>query len=50
MAAAELARVQANWLPKYQERSLKRVKLGRRSMIRLVYFAAGEDRIEYFFE
>jgi hypothetical protein len=50
MAGAELARVQANWLPKYQERSLKRVKLGRRSMIRLVYFAAGEDRIEYFFE
>ena len=50
MAAAELARVQVNWLPKYQERSLKRVKLGRRSMIRFVYFASGEDRIEYFFE
>lgn len=50
MAAAELARVQANWLPKYRERSLKRVKLGKRSMIRLAYFAAGEDRIEYFFE
>jgi hypothetical protein len=50
MTAAELSRVQANWLPKYQERSLKRVKLGKRSAVRLVYFAAGEDRIAYFFE
>jgi hypothetical protein len=50
MAAAELARVQANWLPKYSERSLKRVKLGKRPAIRLAFFAAGEDRIEYFFE
>ncbi len=50
MAAAELSRVQANWLPKYRERDLKKVKLGPRSMIRWAYFAAGEDRIEYFFE
>lgn len=50
MAAAELTRVQANWLPKYRERSLKRVKLGKRSAIRLAYYAAGEDRITYFFE
>jgi hypothetical protein len=50
LAAAELSRAQANWLPKYRERSLKRVKLGNRSAIRLAYFAAGEDRIEYFFE
>lgn len=50
MTAAELSRAQANWLPKYRERSLKRVKIGRRSMIRLAFFAAGEDRIEYFFE
>jgi hypothetical protein len=50
MTAAELSRAQANWLPKYRERSLKRVKLGPRSMIRWAYFAAGEDRIEYFFE
>lgn len=50
MVAAELTRAQANWLPKYRERSLKRVKLGKRSAIRLAFFAAGEDRIEYFFE
>jgi hypothetical protein len=50
MAAAELTRVQANSLPKYRERSLKRVKLGKRSAIRLAFFASGEDRIEYFFE
>lgn len=50
MTAAELSRIQANWLPNYRERSLKRVKLGHRSAIRLAYFAAGEDRIEYFFE
>lgn len=50
LTAAELSRVQANWLPKYRERSLKRVKLGERSAIRFAYYAAGEDRIEYFFE
>jgi hypothetical protein len=50
MVAAELVRAQANWLPKYRERSLKRVKLGKRSAVRLAFFAAGEDRIEYFFE
>ena len=50
MAAAELAQVQAKWLPKYRARSLKRVKLGGRTAIRLAFFAAGEDRIEYFFE
>ncbi|HEX4465187.1 MAG TPA: hypothetical protein VH042_11165 [Solirubrobacterales bacterium] len=50
MTAAELSRAQANWLPNYRERSLKRVKLGPRSMIRWAYFAAGRDRIEYFFE
>jgi hypothetical protein len=50
MTAAELTRIQANWLPKYRERSLKRVKLGKRSAIRLAFFAANEDRIEYFFE
>lgn len=50
LVAAELARVQANWLPDYRERSLKRVKLGRRSAIRWVFHAAGEDRIEYFLE
>lgn len=50
MTAAELSRAQATWLPKYRERSLKRVKLGKRSAIRWAYFAAGEDRITYFFE
>lgn len=50
LAAAELSRAQANWLPKYRERSLKRVRLGKRSAIRWAYYAAGEDRIEYFFE
>jgi hypothetical protein len=50
MAAAELTRVQANWLRNYRERSLKRVKLGPRSAVRLAFFAAGEERIEYFFE
>lgn len=50
MIAAELSRAQADWLPHYRERSLKRVKLGHRSMIRLAYFAAGQGRIEYFFE
>jgi hypothetical protein len=50
LMAAELSRAQANWLPNYRERSLKRVKLGRRSAIRWAYYSAGEDRIEYFFE
>jgi hypothetical protein len=50
LAAAELARIQVNALPKYRERSLKRVKLGKRSIIRWAYYAAGEDRIAYFFE
>jgi len=50
MAAAEFTRMQANWLPQYKEIALKRVKLGKRSAIRLAYFAAGEDRIYYFFE
>jgi hypothetical protein len=50
MTAAELSRTQANWLPNYRERSLKRVEVGPRSMIRWAYFAAGEDRIEYFLE
>jgi hypothetical protein len=50
MAGAELARMQANWLPKYKELVLKRVKLGGHSTIRLAYFAFGEDSIYYFFE
>jgi hypothetical protein len=50
MMSAELTRTQANWLPKYRERSLKRVNLGGHPAIRLAFFAAGEDRIEYFFE
>lgn len=50
LIAAELSRAQANWLPKYRERGLKRVKLGKRPAIRWAYYAAGEDRIEYFFE
>jgi hypothetical protein len=50
MVAAELARMQANWLPKFKELALKRVKLGGHSAIRLAYFAAGEDRIYYFLE
>ncbi len=50
MVAAELVRMQANWLPKYRERSLKRVKIAHHPAIRLAYFAAGEDRIYYFFE
>jgi hypothetical protein len=51
LIAAELARIQVNSLPKYRERTLKRVKLGKkRSAIRWVYYAAGEDRIAYFFE
>jgi hypothetical protein len=50
MAAAELSRVQATWLPKYRERSLKRIKIDHRPTVRLAFFAAGEDRIEYFFE
>lgn len=50
LVAAELSRLQANWLPEYRERSLKRVKLGHQPAIRLAFHAAGEDRIEYFFE
>jgi hypothetical protein len=50
MAAAEFSRVQANGLPHYRERVLKRVKLGERSAVRWAYYAAGEDRINYFFE
>lgn len=50
LIAAELSRAQANWLPNYRERSLKKVKLGQRSAIRWAYHAAGEGRIEYFFE
>ena len=50
MTAAELARIQVNSLPKYRERTLKRVKLGKRPAVRWVYYAAGEDRIAYFFE
>ena len=50
MAAAEFTRMQANWLLKYKELVLKRVKLGGQPAVRLAYFAAGEDRIHYFFE
>lgn len=50
MAAAEFSRVQANGLPDYRERVLKRVKLGKRSAVRFAYYGAGEDRINYFFE
>lgn len=50
MAAAEFTRTQANWLPDYRELVLKRVELGGHPAIRLAYFAAGEDRIHYFFE
>jgi hypothetical protein len=50
MAAAELSRVQASWLPNYRERSLKKVKLGHRPAIRWAYHVADEDWIEYFFE
>src|SRR6476660_9780468 len=38
LAAAELARVQANRLRDYKERSFKKVKLGKRSAIRWAYF------------
>ena len=50
MTAAELSRVQASWLPKYKELSLKRVKLGHKPAVRSAYFGAGQERIEYFFE
>lgn len=50
MAAAEFSRMQADGLPEYRERVLKRVKLGKRSAVRLTYHAAGEDRIDYFLE
>jgi hypothetical protein len=50
LMAAELSRLQANWLPEYRERSLKKVKLGHRSATRWAFYAAGEDRFEYFFE
>jgi hypothetical protein len=50
MAAAELTRVQANWLPKYRERSFLKVKLGRQPAIRFAYDTAGESRIVYFFQ
>ena len=50
MTAAELSRVQASWLPKYKEISLRRVKLDQRPAVRFAYFAAGQERIEYFFE
>lgn len=50
MAAAELSRLQAKWLSDYRERSLKRVKLGRRPAVRFAFFAAGRDWIEYYLE
>jgi hypothetical protein len=50
LAAAELARVQVNWLRDYRERSFKRVKLGRQAAIRWAYDAAGEGHFAYFFE
>lgn len=51
MAAAELARVQANWLPHYKERVFKKVMLTRHQpAIKFAYDAAGESRIVYFFQ
>ena len=50
LAAAELARVQANRLPHYRDLGLKKIKLGGHPAIRWVFFGAGEYWIEYFFE
>ncbi len=51
LATAELARVLANRLPGYREHGLARVKLeDGQPAIRLAFFGAGEDWIEYFFE
>ena len=50
MTAAELVRMQANWLPKFGERALKRVKIGGHPAVQLAYFAFGEDYVYYFFE
>jgi hypothetical protein len=50
LATAEQARIQANRLPDYRERSFKKVKLGRQPMTRFAYDAEGESYIAYFFE
>jgi hypothetical protein len=50
LAAADLARIQLNWMPNYRERSFKKVKSGGHSAIRFAADAAGESRIQYFFE
>jgi hypothetical protein len=50
LAAVDLARIQLNWMPKYHERSFKKVKIGGHQAIRWTADAAGESRIEYFFE
>jgi hypothetical protein len=50
LAAADLARIQTNWMPDYRERSFKKVKIGGHQAIRWAADAAGESRIEYFFE
>jgi hypothetical protein len=50
LVAAELARVQANRLPGFRDRGIKRVKLGHYPAIRWSFFGAGKDWVEYFFE
>jgi len=50
LAAADLARIQTNWMPEYRERSFKKVKIGGHSAIRWAADAAGESLIEYLFE
>ena len=50
LAAADLARIQLNWMPGYRERSFKKVKTGGHPAIRWAADAAEESRIEYFFE
>jgi hypothetical protein len=48
LAAAELSRKQARHLRKYREVSFKKVKIGHPA-VRFVYYAGGDDYIEYFF-
>lgn len=50
LAAAELARAQAQYLPHYRERGRKWVRLGGRPALRWAYDVAGEAHLDYFLE
>jgi hypothetical protein len=50
MAAAELSRALAQYLPDYSERGMKWIRLGGRPAVRWAYNVAGEARLDYFFE